>query len=204
MSISLSELPFVSDTVAHSGFITSALTVAVAEIGDKTQLLSLLLAAKFRNKAAIVLGILLATLLNHAASAWLGVWLGQSMDQWLHGDTARWLLAGGFVAMALWVLVPDKDDDSADTHQAWGAFLATTVLFFLAEIGDKTQVATVLLGAEFDSVLWVTLGTTVGMMLANVPVVLYGDRLMQRMPLNMARYITSAVFVALALWVVLS
>lgn len=204
MSITLSDLPVLSDSIAHSAFLTSTLTVAVAEIGDKTQLLSLLLAAKFRNKAAIVSGILAATLLNHAASAWFGVWLGQSLDQWINSDTARWLLAGAFIAMALWVLVPDKDDDDTDTHQAWGAFLATTVLFFLAEIGDKTQVATVLLGAEFNSVLWVTMGTTLGMMLANVPVVLYGDRLMKRMPLNIARYITSAVFAALALWVVLS
>ena len=203
MSITLSELPFLSDSVAHSGFATSVITVAFAEIGDKTQLLSLLLAAKFRNKAAIVGGILLATLLNHAASAWLGVWLGQSLDSWMNEGAGRWILAAGFLAMALWVLVPDKDDDSTDTHQAWGAFLATTVLFFLAEIGDKTQVATVLLGAEFSSVFWVTMGTTLGMMLANVPVVLYGDRLMKRMPLSSARYITSAVFMALTLWVVL-
>ena len=203
MSITLSELPFLSDSVAHSGFATSVITVAFAEIGDKTQLLSLLLAAKFRNKAAIVGGILLATLLNHAASAWLGVWLGQSLDSWMNEGAGRWILAAGFLAMALWVLVPDKDDDSTDTHQAWGAFLATTVLFFLAEIGDKTQVATVLLGAEFSSVFWVTMGTTLGMMLANVPVVLYGDRLMKHMPLSSARYITSAVFMALTLWVVL-
>ncbi len=192
------------DSAQHSAFLTSTLAVAVAEIGDKTQLLSLLLAARFHKKRAIVAGILLATLLNHAASAWLGVWLGQSLQLWLQGDAARWLLVGGFALMALWVLVPDKDDDSVDTHQAWGAFAATTVLFFLAEIGDKTQVATVLLAAEFSSVLWVTLGTTLGMLIANVPVVYYGQRLMQHLPLALARYITSAVFAVLALWVLLS
>lgn len=188
----------------HSAFLTSTLAVAVAEIGDKTQLLSLLLAARFRNKTAIVGGILLATLLNHAASAWLGHWLGSSLQTWLHGDTARWLLSAGFALMALWVLIPDKDDDGIDTHQAWGAFAATTVLFFLAEIGDKTQVATVLLAAEFSSVFWVTMGTTLGMLIANVPVVYYGQHLMQHLPLNLARYITSVVFAVLALWTVLS
>lgn len=194
----------ITDSLSHSAVLTSTVAVAIAEIGDKTQLLSLLLTAKFRNKSAIVAGILVATLLNHAVSAWLGVWLGASLDSWLNGNTARWILAAAFLAMAAWVLVPDKDDDSANTHQAWGAFLATTVLFFLAEIGDKTQVATVLLAAEFDSVIWVTAGTTLGMMLANVPVVIYGERLMQRMPLNLARYGTSLVFAGLALWVVLS
>ena len=201
MSALFASLP---DTIQHSAFLTSAFAVTVAEIGDKTQLLSLLLAARFHRKRAIVAGILLATLLNHAASAWLGVWLGQSLQEWLQGDQARWLLAGGFALMALWVLIPDKDDDGVDTHQAWGAFAATTVLFFLAEIGDKTQVATVLLAAEFSSVLWVTLGTTLGMLIANVPVVYYGQRLMQHLPLALARYTTSAVFAGLALWVILT
>ncbi|MEN9464991.1 MAG: hypothetical protein RL217_1172, partial [Pseudomonadota bacterium] len=168
-----------------------------------TQLLSLLLATKFRNKTAIVLGILIATLLNHAASAWLGVWLGQSLQAYITGDVANYVLAGSFMLMALWVLVPDKEDDQQNTHAAWGAFLATTLLFFLAEIGDKTQVATVLLGAEFGSVLWVTLGTTLGMLLANVPVVYFGHKLMQRMPLHLARYSTAAIFTALALWVLI-
>src|SRR5690606_39456651 len=117
-------------------------------------------------KRAIVAGILLATLLNHAASAWLGGWLGQSLQLWLQGDAARWLLVGGFALMALWVLVPDKDDDSADTHQAWGAIAASTVLFFLDEIGDKNQDATELMGAEIRLVLWVTLRTTMGLLCA--------------------------------------
>ena len=204
MTDTLINLPALSDTFAHSAFLTSTVAVAIAEIGDKTQLLSLLLAARFRNKSAIVLGILLATLLNHAASAWLGAWLGNSLTEWLNGSSGRLLLAAGFAAMAIWVLVPDKEDDSTDTHQAWGAFLATLVLFFLAEIGDKTQVATVLLAAEFNSVLWVTLGTTCGMLLANVPVVIYGERLMRHMPLHLARYATSLLFAILALWTLLS
>ena len=188
----------------HSALLTSTAAVAIAEIGDKTQLLSLVLAARFANKKAIVLGILVATLLNHAASAWLGVWLGDSLQQWLADGTANCILASGFLAMALWVLIPDKDDDSINTHQNWGAFLATALLFFLAEIGDKTQIATVLLAAEFNSVLWVTLGTTLGMLIANVPVVIYGSKLMQRLPLNAARYATSLLFLVLAGWVLLS
>ena len=199
MSIELSSI--IPETLEHSAFLASTLAVAVAEIGDKTQLLSLLLITRFRNKTAIIAGILLATIINHGLSAALGAWLGQSLDQWLNSAYTHWFMFVGFVVMALWVLVPDKDDDSVQTHQAWGAFLATTLLFFLAEIGDKTQVATVLLAAEFQSILWVTLGTTLGMMLANVPVVIFGQRLMARMPLNAARYITSAIFFALAIWV---
>ncbi|MFY9178474.1 MAG: TMEM165/GDT1 family protein [Venatoribacter sp.] len=194
---------FLPSSIEHSAFLTSTLAVFVAEIGDKTQLLSLLLATRFHNKKAIVAGILLATILNHLASAWLGVWLGESMQQWINGEVIPWLLAAAFLAMAIWILVPDKEDDSVDTHQAWGAFLATTALFFLAEIGDKTQIATVLLAAEFQSVWWVTLGTTLGMLLANVPVVYYGQKLMQRMPLHLARYITSLIFLGLALSIVI-
>lgn len=192
-----------TQVTGHSALLTSTLAVAVAEIGDKTQLLSLLLAARFANKSAIVAGILLSTLLNHALSAWLGAWLGQALPMWLNGHSATYLLAGSFMLMALWVLVPDKDDDNQDTHQAWGAFLATTFLFFLAEIGDKTQIATVLLAAEFQTVLWVTVGSTLGMLLANVPVVYFGQKLAQRMPLQAARYATCAVFLGLALWVLL-
>lgn len=193
----------VPNALEHSAFLASTLVVTLAEIGDKTQLLSLLLITRFRNKSAIIAGILLATLLNHAASAWLGTWLGHSLEQWVQSDYAQWVIIVGFVMMALWVLVPDKEDDGVDTRAAWGAFFATTFLFFLAEMGDKTQVATVLLAAEFQSIFWVTLGTTLGMMLANVPVVLLGKKLMQRLPLNAARYITSAIFIALALWMAL-
>lgn len=190
---------FLNDGLNHSAFATSAVAVAVAEIGDKTQLLSLLLAARFANKKAIVLGILCATLVNHALSAWLGSWLGLSLSEWVSIETTRYLMAAAFAVMAIWVLVPDRADDEQDTHLAWGAFIATTLLFFVAEIGDKTQVATVLLAAEFGSVFWVTLGTTLGMLAANVPVVYFGQRIMQRLPLHLMRYLTAAIFTLLAL-----
>jgi putative Ca2+/H+ antiporter (TMEM165/GDT1 family) len=123
------------------------------------------------------------------------------MDTFFSSDTASWILVASFLLMAGWVLIPDKEDDGTSEYGQWGAFIATTLLFFLAEIGDKTQVATVLLAAEFQDVLWVTAGTTLGMMLANVPVILWGNALMQRLPLTLARYITCAIFLALAAWV---
>lgn len=193
----MSDFSFLSD----SPFIASTLAVTLAEIGDKTQLLSLLLIARFRNRTAIIAGILLATLINHGLSAWGGLWLGQTMDTFFSSDTASWILVASFLLMAGWVLIPDKEDDGTSEYGQWGAFIATTLLFFLAEIGDKTQVATVLLAAEFQDVLWVTAGTTLGMMLANVPVILWGNALMQRLPLTLARYITCAIFLALAAWV---
>ncbi|TNC91588.1 MAG: hypothetical protein CSH36_08855, partial [Thalassolituus sp.] len=152
----MSDFSFLSD----SPFIASTLAVTLAEIGDKTQLLSLLLIARFRNRTAIIAGILLATLINHGLSAWGGLWLGQTMDTFFSSDTASWILVASFLLMAGWVLIPDKEDDGTSEYGQWGAFIATTLLFFLAEIGDKTQVATVLLAAEFQDVLWVTAGTT--------------------------------------------
>ena len=180
-------------------FLTSTFTVAIAEIGDKTQLLSLFLAARFRNKWAIILGILVATLINHGASAWLGGWIAQ----YLQSTIGQWLIGLSFIALGIWLLKPDEDESQDSSLAKYGAFAASTVLFFLAEIGDKTQVATVLLGAEFSSVLWVTVGTTLGMMLANVPVVIFGEQLMRRMPMKAAHYLTSALFIAMAAWVVI-
>lgn len=191
-------------TFSDSPFVSSTLAVALAEIGDKTQLLSLLLVARFRNRGAIIAGILLATLLNHGVSAWLGDWLGQSLSQWWQSDTLDIVLAASFLLMAIWILIPDKEDDGDSRFQQYGAFIATTVLFFLAEIGDKTQVATVLLAAEYQSLLWVTLGTTLGMLIANVPIVIWGQTLMQRLPLALARKATAAVFVVLAVLALLS
>lgn len=191
-------------TFSDSPFVSSTLAVALAEIGDKTQLLSLLLVARFRNRGAIIGGILLATLLNHGVSAWLGDWLGQSLSQWWQSDTLDIVLAASFLLMAIWILIPDKEDDGDSRFQQYGAFIATTVLFFLAEIGDKTQVATVLLAAEYQSLLWVTLGTTLGMLIANVPIVIWGQTLMQRLPLALARKATAAVFVVLAVLALLS
>lgn len=171
-------------------FLTSTVTVALAEIGDKTQLLSLLLAARFSNKLAIVAGILVATILNHAVSAWFGTWL----SQFLIGTIGSIILSVSFIAMALWLLVPDKEDDDAVKYMQYGAFVVSTVLFFLAEIGDKTQVATVALAANYQSIILVTLGTTLGMLAANVPVVYAGDAIMKRIPLHYTRAIAAGVF----------
>lgn len=176
-------------------FLISVVTVALAEIGDKTQLLSLFLTTKFRNKMAIIWGILVATLLNHAVSAWLGGWLAQ----YLQSQWGQWLLSGSFIALGLWLLIPDKDGSDDSAVQKYGAFVTSSLLFFLAEIGDKTQVATVLLGAQFDAVLLVTLGTTLGMLVANVPVVFAGAYIMQRLPLKLTRLFAAVTFIAVGL-----
>ncbi|GAB3295863.1 TMEM165/GDT1 family protein [Pseudidiomarina andamanensis] len=175
-------------------FLTSTLTVALAEIGDKTQLLSLFLAARYRQKWSIIAGIFVATVLNHFVSAWFGSWIVGVLPE----DIATYIVSACFIAVGLWVLIPDKpDNDEHNEVRKYGAFIATTVLFFIAEIGDKTQVATIVLGAQYTSVVAVTLGTTLGMMVANVPVVLLGGKLMQKLPLDLARYIASAVFIIL-------
>jgi len=176
-------------------FLVSTLAVAVAEIGDKTQLLALLLAARFRKPVPIVGGILLATLLNHALAGWLGT----IAAQWLTPEVLRWVVAISFFAIALWTLKPDKIDDD-QSLPARNAFIATVIAFFLAEIGDKTQVATVLLAAKYHPLWEVVAGTTVGMLLANVPVVLLGSRFSQRLPLRGARITAALLFLALAIW----
>lgn len=176
--------------------LLSTLAVAVAEIGDKTQLLALLLAARFRRPWPIVLGILVATLLNHALAAWAGALVAR----WLTPETLRWLVAGSFLAVALWALRPDAIDDEQPLP-ARGAFVATAIAFFLAEIGDKTQVATVLLATRYEPLWQVVLGTTAGMLVANVPVVLLGSRFARRLPLRAARFAAAALFLGLAAWV---
>ena len=163
-------------------------TVALAEIGDKTQLLALLLAARYRKPWPIVAGILVATLLNHALAAWLGALAAQ----WLTPTVLRWIVAVSFIAIALWTLKPDTLDDDAATLPARGTrfgqvFVATTIAFFIAEIGDKTQVATVLLAAKYSPLWQVVAGTTLGMLAANVPVVVLGSRFASRLPLRAAR-----------------
>jgi len=176
--------------------LVSTLAVAVAEIGDKTQLLALLLAARFRKPLPIIAGILVATLLNHALAGWFGALL----SHWLTPEVLRWSVAASFLAVALWTLKPDKIDDA---HQlpARNAFIATTIAFFIAEIGDKTQVATVLLAAKYSPLWQVVAGTTLGMLAANVPVVLLGSRFAERLPLRAARLIAAALFLLLAIWV---
>ncbi|UTA47099.1 TMEM165/GDT1 family protein [Simiduia sp. 21SJ11W-1] len=174
-------------------FLTATLAVTLAEIGDKTQLLALVLTLRFANKPALVAGILVATLVNHGASAWLGHWLGGVLDAtW--GQAA---MAISFIALGAWLLVPDKPDDENPGFDKYGAFMVALVLFFLAEIGDKTQVATVVLAAEFQSLLWVTLGTTLGMLIANVPVVYLGESLMRRIPMALTQRLAAALFIGL-------
>lgn len=176
-------------------FLISTGLVAVAEIGDKTQLLAMMLAARFRKPLPIILGILCATILNHAAAAGLGF----VVARWLSGPTFQVLVALGFIAMGLWALVPDKEDEDAAAKSAGGVFLTTLVAFFLVEIGDKTQIATTLLAARFQDLLLVTAGTTLGMMLANVPAVLLGEAATRIVPLKYVRIAAAIVFVALGL-----
>ncbi len=174
----------------------STVSVALAEIGDKTQLLALVLAARFRKPWPIIAGILLATIVNHGIAAEVGAWVGSLLS----AGVQRWLIAAAFIAMGLWVLVPDKEDESAERYR-YGAFLTTLVAFFLVEIGDKTQIATVMLAAKFHPVWVVVFGTTLGMLAANVPVVLAGHFSADRLPLRLIRAIAGAVFLALGLWV---
>jgi putative Ca2+/H+ antiporter (TMEM165/GDT1 family) len=174
-------------------FLVSAGLVAIAEIGDKTQLLAMLLATRYRRPVPIVLGILVATLANHALAASVGA----AVAAWLGPDAMRWIVGGLFIVMAGWALIPDKEDEGPQAAGSMGAFLATTVAFFLVEMGDKTQVATVALAARFQSVAIVTAGTTAGMMLANVPAVLFGDVLAHKIPLKLVRICAAASFVVL-------
>ncbi len=176
-------------------FLASTAAVAIAEIGDKTQLLSLFLVVRYGQRLPIIVGIFVATVLNHALSAWLGAWIARFIPEaWL-----PWILAASFLAIAAWLLIPDKDDAEDSRFLGMGAFMATTVMFFLAEIGDKTQVATVVLAARFTETLWVVLGTTVGMLIANIPVIMAGRWLMERLPLATARISASLLFVVLAI-----
>ncbi|MEZ9822134.1 TMEM165/GDT1 family protein [Shewanella sp. 10N.286.45.A1] len=161
--------------------LASTFTVAIAEIGDKTQLLALILAARFKNKTAIILGIFLSTLANHFAAAWLGQWaIG-----YITPEIGRYLIAGSFFAIALWVLVPDKVDEEEESRfYSMGPFLATFILFFIAEMGDKTQIATVVLSAKYDALAMVVMGTTLGMLIANVPVVIAGHFSAEKLPMQ--------------------
>lgn len=178
-------------------FLVSTGAVALAEIGDKTQLLSLLLVARWRRPWPIAFGVLLATLANHGATAALGAWGGGFVDErW-----QRWIVGAAFLAVALWALFPDRleSEPEAVPRRALGVLLATAAAFFVAEMGDKTQVATLVLAAEHDSVLAVTAGTTLGMMLANVPAIAFGERLCRRLPLRPIRLAACALFAALGI-----
>jgi putative Ca2+/H+ antiporter (TMEM165/GDT1 family) len=174
-------------------FLVSAGLVAIAEIGDKTQLLAMLLATRYRRPVPLILGILVATLANHAIAASVGA----AVAAWLGPDAMRWIVGVLFIAMAGWALIPDREEEGPKAVSTLGAFLATTVAFFLVEIGDKTQIATVALAARFHNVAIVTAGTTVGMLLANVPAVLFGDTLARRIPLRIVRICAAISFVLL-------
>src|SRR5688572_2037048 len=163
--------------------------VALAEIGDKTQLLAIVLAAKFRKPMPIILGILAATLLNHALAATLGYLVAQ----WLSGQIFQIVVGVAFVAMAGWALIPDKEDEGAADRSLGGAFLTTLVAFFFDEIGDKTQIATSLLAARFHEIALVTAGTTLGMMIANVPAVYLGEAATKVVPLNVVRIVAAVI-----------
>jgi len=173
-------------------FFLSTGIVSLAEIGDKTQLLALLLAARFKKPVPIILGIFVATVLNHAAAAWLGHVATGFIDMTI----LRWVLGVSFIAMAVWMLIPDKLDDETNLFERFGVFGATCIAFFLAEMGDKTQIATVALSARYmDATIGVVMGTTLGMMIANVPAVLIGEKLAHRLPLDWIRRLAALVFV---------
>ena len=176
-------------------FLISTGIVALAEMGDKTQLLSLMLAAKFRRPWPIVWGILAATLVNHALAGAVGSWVTRMLGP----DVLRWVLGASFIAMAIWMLIPDKldEDDQPSTTSKLGVFGTTLVAFFLAEMGDKTQIATVALAAQYQQWAAVVAGTTLGMMLANAPVVWFGDRLVKRVPIRVVHVISALIFAVL-------
>jgi putative Ca2+/H+ antiporter (TMEM165/GDT1 family) len=177
-------------------FLISTGIVALAEMGDKTQLLSLVLAARFRKPWPIVWGILVATLVNHGLAGAAGAWVTTLLGP----DVLRWVLAGSFIAMAAWMLIPDKlDEGDGDKPLRLGVFGTTLVAFFLAEMGDKTQIATVMLAARYNVWLPVVMGTTLGMMLANVPVVWLGDRITRLVPLRIVHIVSALIFAGLGI-----
>lgn len=179
-----------------SAFLISLAVVALSEMGDKTQLLALLLSARFRKPIPILLAIFLATLVNHGVSAILGQWITTVLSP----TVLLWIVSLGFIGMAIWMLIPDELGDESESINKWqkyGVFGATFVLFFLAEIGDKTQIATVALAARFDSIGWVTVGTTLGIMLVNAPAVFIGNQLAEKLPISLIHKIGALVFLTI-------
>jgi Ca2+/H+ antiporter, TMEM165/GDT1 family len=182
-------------------FLVSTGIVTLAEMGDKTQLLALILAARFRKPWPIVAGIFVATVLNHALAGALGAWVTTVLGP----DVLRWILGVSFIAMAVWMLIPDKIDEG-DTPQAprLGVFATTVIAFFLAEMGDKTQIATVMLAAQYKAWAAVVAGTTLGMMLANAPVVWLGDKITRKVPIRVVHLVSAAIFAVLGVLALLS
>jgi putative Ca2+/H+ antiporter (TMEM165/GDT1 family) len=174
-------------------FLVSTGIVALGEMGDKTQLLALMLAARFRKPWPIVAGILVATLANHALAGWVGEWVSRALGP----DLLRWIIGGSFLAMAVWMLIPDKADDVEGGQARWGVFGTTVVAFFLAEMGDKTQIATVALAARYGDLVPVVAGSTLGLMLANVPAVFLGDKVATWVPMRVVHVVSAVIFALL-------
>jgi Ca2+/H+ antiporter, TMEM165/GDT1 family len=174
-------------------FFISTGVVALAEIGDKTQLLAFILAAKFRKPLPIIAAVFVATIANHAFAGAIGTWLSSLITP----DILRWVLGVSFIGMAIWTLIPDKFDESEAKFGRYGVFLTTLLTFFMAEMGDKTQVATVALAAQYHAFFQVVAGTTLGMMIANVPAVLLGDRIANRVPVRLVHSIAAVIFLIL-------
>ncbi len=181
-------------------FLISTGVVALGEMGDKTQLLAMLLAAKFRRPVPIILGILVATLANHALAGAVGDWVAQALGP----NLLRWVIGVSFIAMAGWMLIPDKIDDVNAGHQRFGVFGTTVLAFFLAEMGDKTQIATVALAARYHDLFAVVTGTTLGMMLANVPAVFLGDTIARKISMRLVHGVAAAIFAALGVLTLLN
>jgi putative Ca2+/H+ antiporter (TMEM165/GDT1 family) len=174
-------------------FLVSTGIVALGEMGDKTQLLALMLAARFRKPWPIVAGILVATLFNHALAGAVGAWVAAQLG----ADVMRWVIGGSFLAMAVWMLIPDEADEVDGGHSRWGVFGTTLVAFFLAEMGDKTQIATVALAARYTALVPVVAGSTLGLMLANVPAVFLGDKVAKLVPMRVVHAVSAAIFAVL-------
>ena len=176
--------------------VNSFFLVALSEMGDKTQILAFILASRFKKPWPIVAGILVATLVNHALAGAAGAWVTTLISP----QMLRWILAASFLAMAAWMLVPDKiDADEDEKPPRYGVFLTTVLVFFLAEMGDKTQIATVMLAARYDAIVSVVAGTTLGMMLANAPVVWLGERVTRLVPLRVVHIVSAIIFAGLGL-----
>jgi putative Ca2+/H+ antiporter (TMEM165/GDT1 family) len=174
--------------------VVSTGVVALAEIGDKTQLLAFILAARFKKPLPINLGILVATLINHGLAGALGAWITSTISP----NVLRWVLGASFIAMAIWTMIPDKiEEEETQFAQRFGVFGATFITFFLAEMGDKTQIATVAMAAHYTAPLMVVMGTTLGMLIADVPAVFAGDKLANKIPMKLVHTIAAAVFLAL-------
>ncbi|WP_394672790.1 TMEM165/GDT1 family protein [Limnobacter sp.] len=177
-----------------SALLVSTGVIALAEIGDKTQLLAFLLATRFKKPIPIIVGITLATLINHGLAGAVGSWITANVDP----SVLRWVLGASFIAMAVWTLIPDKiEDEEAQLASKLGVFGATFITFFLAEMGDKTQIATVAMSAHYADVLMVVAGTTLGMLIADVPAVFAGDKLAEKIPMKLVHRIAAAMFAAL-------